>query len=130
MLVRRRRRDERVRALSCGALAAAVLAAAMLAGCGGSRSSGGGTHVHSYVEIALAYSRCMRSHGAPDFPDPNGQGEFQLQAVQGHNGVTTVMRNLFPSSPSFQAAERVCGSFCSAGRQVRLGKRSRSSRFR
>jgi hypothetical protein len=25
---------------------------------------------------ALAYAKCMRSHGAPDWPDPNSQGQF------------------------------------------------------
>jgi hypothetical protein len=25
---------------------------------------------------ALAYSRCMRSHGVPNFPDPDAQGQF------------------------------------------------------
>jgi hypothetical protein len=25
---------------------------------------------------ALAFSRCMRSHGVPDFPDPDAQGDF------------------------------------------------------
>ena len=25
---------------------------------------------------ALAFSRCMRAHGLPNFPDPNGQGTF------------------------------------------------------
>jgi hypothetical protein len=116
--IRLQRRNERVRALTCGALAAAILAAVLLAGCGGSGSSSGGAHVNSYLTSALAYSRCMRSHGVPDFPDPDGQGEFQLQAVQVHNGVKTVMRDQFPSSPAFQAAQRVCGSFGSAGRQV------------
>lgn len=25
---------------------------------------------------ALAYARCMRTHGVPDFPDPDAQGDF------------------------------------------------------
>ena len=97
---------------------AAILAAVLLAGCAGSSASSSGTHLNSDVKTALAYSRCMRSHGVPDFPDPDGQGEFQLQAVQVNNGVRTVMRDLFPSSPAFRAGERACGSFGSAGRQV------------
>lgn len=92
----RQLRNDRVRALSCGALAAGVLAAVLLAGCGGS-SSGGGTHVDSYVKTAVAYSGCMRSHGVSDFPDPNSQGNIQLQS------------NVDPSSPQYQRAEKVCG---------------------
>ena len=107
--------------MACGMIAAALPVAALLAGCGGS-SGGGPAHRSSALgaklRSALAYSHCMRSHKVPDFPDPNGQGEFQLQAVQVHNGATTVMRDLSPSSPAFHAAERVCGSFGSAGRQV------------
>lgn len=62
------------------------------------------------MSSALAYANCMRSHGVPDFPDPDGQGHFVI-----HPGPGT---DLAPSSPAFQAAERVCGSFGSAGRQV------------
>ncbi len=92
--VRRGRRDERVRALRGGALAGAILSAGLLAGCGGG-SSGGGTHVNSYVKIALAYSQCMRSHGVPDFPDPNRQSNLVI--------------DLDPSAPAFQAAQKACG---------------------
>jgi hypothetical protein len=73
------------------------LAAVLLAGCGGSSSSGGDTHVSSYVNTELAYSHCMRSHGVPDFPDPNSQGNLQLQS------------NVDPSTPGYQRAERACG---------------------
>jgi hypothetical protein len=30
----------------------------------------------SRLDAALAFSRCMRSHGVPAFPDPNSQGDF------------------------------------------------------
>lgn len=93
--VRRQRRNGRVRALTCGALAAALLAAVLLAGCGGSSSRGGGTHVNSYLKIALAYSGCMRSHGVPDFPDPNKQGYLVI--------------DLDPGAPAFQSAQTACG---------------------
>jgi hypothetical protein len=66
---------------------------------------------------ALAYANCVRSHGVPDFPDPNGQGEFQLHTVF-ENGRPTQGGDLVPSSPAFRAGERACGSFGSAGRQV------------
>jgi len=67
---------------------------------------------------ALAYANCMRSHGVPDFPDPNSQGDFQLRPVRVENGRTTPVGDLIPASPAFQAAQRACGSFGSAGRQV------------
>src|SRR5207248_8414383 len=35
-------------------------------------SSAGSAH----QKEALAYARCMRAHGVPDFPDPDSQGDF------------------------------------------------------
>jgi hypothetical protein len=32
------------------------------------------------VQEALAYAKCMRSHGAPNWPDPNSQGQFAKTA--------------------------------------------------
>jgi hypothetical protein len=101
--VRHQARNERVRALACAALAAAILAAVVLAGCGGSSSSGGGTHVKSFLGIELAYSRCMRSHGVPDFPDPNRQGNLVIQGSPGGD--------LDPNSPALQSAGKACGPF-------------------
>ncbi len=85
----------------------ALLPAALLAGCGS------GAHTSSLTKVmssALAYANCMRSHGVPDFPDPSGQGDFVIHGGPGSD--------LVPSSPAFQAAERVCGPFASAGAQV------------
>jgi hypothetical protein len=61
--------------------AAALLAAA----CGGSPSStGSGDSPNaggSANSQALAYSRCVRSHGVPDFPDPDSNGQIPKEAV-------------------------------------------------
>jgi len=97
------------------ALALALLAPVILAGCGGSAHSSSQTKV---LSGALAYANCMRSHHVPDFPDPNGQGEFTLRPVKVEDGRTTPIEDLAPTSPAFQAAERVCGAFGSAGEQV------------
>jgi hypothetical protein len=98
-----------------GAVAIALLSAGPLAGCGG------GAHASSPSKVmssALAYANCVRSHGVPDFPDPNSQGEFQVRPVRVQNGHTTPIEDLVPSSPAFQAAQRTCGPLGSAGRQV------------
>jgi hypothetical protein len=106
--VRRRRRDGRPRLLAGGLIGAALLlAAGLLAGCGGGAHASSPTKVMS---ATLAYANCMRSHGVPDFPDPDGQGYFVIHGGPGSD--------LAPSSPAFRAAERVCGPFGSAGRQV------------
>ena len=60
----------------------------------------------------------MRSHRVPDFPDPNSQGEFRLRPVEVEHGRTTPIEDLIPSSPAFQAAQRACGPFGSAGQRV------------
>jgi hypothetical protein len=109
----RRDRPRRGRLSGCAAVGIAVLSAGLLAGCGGAHASS----PSKVVSGALAYANCMRSHGVPDFPDPNGQGEFQIHAIF-ENGRAAQGEDLVPSSPAFQAAERVCGSFGSAGRQV------------
>ena len=44
---------------------------------------------------ALKYAQCMRSHGEPDFPDPNGQGVIQITNATGI---------LSPNSPQYQQA--------------------------
>ena len=47
------------------------------------------------------WARCMRSHGLPSFPDPNGQGAFD--------------RNKFDeNSPAFQTASNACRSLKAA----------------
>jgi hypothetical protein len=50
----------------------------------------------------LAYSECMRSHGVSNFPDPNAQGQTQIQS-NGPSGIN-------PSSPTFKAASNACQS--------------------
>jgi len=112
--IRRRPRNRRGRPSVRGAVAIALVSAGLLAGCGG------GAHASSSSKVmsgALAYANCMRSHGVPEVPDPNGQGEFQLH-TRFENGRPTQGEDLVPSSPEFQAGERACGSFGSAGRQV------------
>jgi len=49
----------------------------------------------------LAMSRCMRSHGVSNFPDPNFSG----------GGVSIGAKNavIAPSSPAFQRAAHACG---------------------
>jgi hypothetical protein len=57
---------------------------------GGHGSEGGNESAGSF---SLAFAKCMRAHGVPGFPDPNGRGG-QLGPGSGIN----------PGSPRFQAA--------------------------
>jgi hypothetical protein len=49
---------------------------------------------------ALEFSKCMRSHGVTNFPDPKGNA-FVFNAATGPN----------PDSPQFQAAQRACKKY-------------------
>jgi len=63
------------RGLRCAAQAAAIGIALVAAACGG----GGNTPVaagDTAYQTAAAYARCMRAHGAPNWPDPDSDGHF------------------------------------------------------
>lgn len=49
----------------------------------------------------VAFARCMRTHGAPDFPEPV-EGKIIIRGRPGSG--------LNPQSPQFQAAQRACQS--------------------
>ena len=46
-------------------------------GSGGSPTAGGSANSSS----AVAYSRCVRAHGVPNFPDPDSNGQIPKEAV-------------------------------------------------
>jgi len=65
------------------ACAAVACAAVLVAACGsgavvGTSRPGSGPGGPTRVQAALAYARCMRSHGVPDFPDPDASGNFNV----------------------------------------------------
>jgi hypothetical protein len=91
----------RVAAFITVMIAAALLAAACSISPSSSGSGGSPTAGPSASSLsALAYSRCIRSHGMPNFPDPNGSGQISKEAV------ITAAREV--STFVFQAAQRAC----------------------
>jgi hypothetical protein len=88
----RRRRFDRWLA---GVATIALLAAGLLAGCGGSSGedadASGGTG-----DRAVRFAECMREHGVPDFPDPEGPGRL------------LVPRTIDVQSPQFEQARQAC----------------------
>ncbi len=58
-----------------------------------SGSTGGAQGNEGTGSFTLAFARCMRAHGVPDFPDPNGR-----------NGQLGPGSGIDPNSPAFQAA--------------------------
>jgi hypothetical protein len=79
-------------------LVAAVLVAVAAAACSGGSSNSVGSSAGNPNQGALAYARCMRSHGISDFPDPNAQGGFSAP-----NGLN-------PNTPQYAAANNACKS--------------------
>jgi hypothetical protein len=53
------------------------------------------------------FSACMRSHGVPNFPDPNGQGVISIDSGMG----------IDPGSPKFQSAQTACQKLLPNGGQ-------------
>jgi hypothetical protein len=52
----------------------------------------------------LRFARCMREHGLPDFPDPQGDGQFQFAGTNAGRE----LKQKDPASP-VQTALRACG---------------------
>lgn len=77
-------------------------------------------------QAALAYARCMRSHGVPDFPDPDSDGNFNLASNQqggkgsGPKGRGSGAAGSGPTSVTAQetAANQVCNHLLNSGTQL------------
>jgi hypothetical protein len=103
--------------------AAALVSVLLVGGCGGSSGSppppstgvatssastfaaagGAGSSdptAASIVASGLAFARCMRSHGVPNFPDPKVTGHT-VRMFGPNSGVN-------PRSPAFQSAQQAC----------------------
>ena len=111
---------------------AAVALGLTLAGCSGgakvttsgsqpaptaASAAGSGSSGASPLAQAVAYSQCMRSHGALDFPDP-------VKTPSGDYGYRTT--GIDPNSAAFQGALQACKAlpspWNSAGRQLSLAQ--------
>jgi hypothetical protein len=111
-------RRMRAAAVITATAASAVLAAACSGsppstGSGGSSNAGGSAHSSS----AVAYSRCVRAHGVPNFPDPDSNGKIPPAAKRALREVsnslaraaTYACRNLNPTeqgSPTLTAQQQ------------------------
>lgn len=79
---------------------AALISGVLLAGCGaGSGSQSLAASAGATRPTLLAFSKCMRANGVPDFPDPTS------------NGLIRVRAGVDPSSPAVTAAQAKCQKF-------------------
>jgi hypothetical protein len=53
-------------------------------------------------KAALDFSKCMRAHGVPNFPDPQFSGGHVSLGIKSGQG------GLDPNSPTFRAAQQAC----------------------
>jgi hypothetical protein len=101
-------------------LAALVVIALLVAGCashpkgpgvaraGSSTPAGhGSSPTDSTGKSAVAYARCMRSHGVRNFPDPDSDGHFNAKPGLG--------------SPQLQAAQKACQDLLPGGGSLTAG---------
>ena len=107
-----RRRPGRARAAAVMIVLATALPAAACssgspssAGASGSPQAGGSANSSS----GLAYSRCVRAHGVPNFPDPGSGGQLSKQAV------VTALRAVSDSRAA--AATGACARLNPAGQE-------------
>jgi hypothetical protein len=91
-----------------GVLAVMAGIVMLAAACGGSPSSTLDTGVSGQFRQNLAFAQCMRSHGLPDFPDPNANGhgfgnqqDANHEQSNPHFGTAySACQHLLPSAPS------------------------------
>ncbi|MER6528566.1 hypothetical protein [Streptomyces sp. NPDC001508] len=92
------------------AAAAALLTTSLLAGCSGDSNAATSTSDSasptSTGDRALAYSKCMRDNGVPNFPDPQSDsGGIRISPQDG----------LDPNSQAFKEAQQACQDLAPQG---------------
>lgn len=104
-----RGRDRPRRAGVLAAVAAGI--AVLTAACGGGSGNSAGSPGQSNLQMALSYATCMRAHGAPNWPDPNSQGQFvktSANRAEFHapSSADQACRHLLPDGGRITAAEQ------------------------
>jgi hypothetical protein len=77
--------NTRSRVLAVGTVAGAALLAAA---CGGSSTSPASTSAAASSPSGVAFAQCMRTHGIPDYPAPQSNGQMQKIASGQQVGVS------------------------------------------
>ena len=104
-VMRRPRRAWPPAARAAAAIIATAALALLAAACGGSPSStgpGGSSNAGGPAssQAAVAYARCMRSHGVPDFPDPDSSRGAGAQGHPAASSGSAIPSSRRPSEPA------------------------------
>jgi hypothetical protein len=95
-----------------------AIATVLIAGCGSSNPSGSDSAAATKRSSIVAFARCMRSHGVPNFPDPggNGRGGLEIQGSQTTgSGASMMVNGVAVNGPAFQSAMHTCHSYLPNG---------------
>jgi hypothetical protein len=100
------------RAAAIAALGAITMLSACGTGAGSPSPSSGSSANESSIQVhteSLAFARCMRADGVPNFPDPPGNGSYGVKsfAHQSH-GETISINGVSVSAPAFRAGMADC----------------------
>lgn len=95
--------------------AAAVTCALAIVACGSSsaQTAGGDATTATGNASPIALSRCMRSHGVPNFPDPTmgSGGEGFPEGLGRSSDGSLIVDNITFSGPALRGAEQACRQY-------------------
>jgi hypothetical protein len=74
----------------------------------GGGQAGGAPQQQTFVNEALRYAACMRSHGIANYPDPSVSGDRVTWGFSPASGIST-------ASPQFQSASQACRHLTPSG---------------
>jgi hypothetical protein len=120
-VIRRPRRASPPTARTAAAIVSTAALALLSAACSGSPSStgsGGSSNAGGSANSpsAVGYSHCMRSHGVPNYPDPDSSNTLR-------SGLPKVSpQQLGVTNSRFQAAENACRHLLPAGARTSQGQ--------
>lgn len=77
-------------------------------------SPGGSQSQSQNLAEALKFAKCMRSHGFPNYPDPNSNGAITGNSADGIN----------PGSPQYQTAQKICSQQTGFGKGATISSGS------
>lgn len=100
------------------AMAATLATMSAVAACGGSSPTNDKSASRTADKTdGLKLAECMRTHGVPDFPDPQSGGGFGIQASAGADGgsISVDGRQINVSQPAFQKAMNHCQKYQPGG---------------
>jgi hypothetical protein len=108
-------------------MAAALAAATMIAACGSASSptasgSSTGASATGSTSPALAFSKCMRANGVPNFPDLSS---FGMQIAAG-SGQAISVNGVSLNGPAYQAARAKCQKYLPAHETASLSPQAQA----